>query len=88
MKVQSLVTTVKLDKAGAPVATPPGVVDLPEDEALALIARGSAKHLEEEAGEKPAKAGKSGKGKAKADAEAEEAEAEGEADPAGDAGAQ
>lgn len=56
MKVHTLVTTISLDKGGKSVSTPPGVVDLDDETAKALLARGQAKTLAE----------------AKADAEADE----------------
>lgn len=47
MKVVTLVTTVKLDKDGNSVNTPPGLVDLDDETAKAMIARGQAKTVED-----------------------------------------
>lgn len=45
MKVITLVTTVSLDESGKPVSTPPGVVDLPDNDAKDLLKRGQAKKI-------------------------------------------
>lgn len=47
MKVLTLVTTVKLSKDGSHISTPPGVVDLDDETAEQLLARGQAKTLDE-----------------------------------------
>lgn len=47
MKIHTLVTTVALDKEGNSVSTPPGVVDLDDATAKALLARGQAKTIAE-----------------------------------------
>lgn len=57
MKIITLVTTVARGKDGTQVYTPPGEVDLDDDTAKALLARGQAVTLKQ----------------AKAEAEAEEA---------------
>lgn len=47
MKIVSSVTLVSLDKDGKHVNTPPGFVDVDEETAKTLIARGQAKTLDD-----------------------------------------
>jgi len=56
MKVVTLISTVALDKSGKSVTTPPGVVDLDEETAKDLVARGFAKTIEKAKADDKAKA--------------------------------
>lgn len=56
MKIVSLVSLVSIDKEGNQVTTLPGVVDVDEETAKQLLARGQAKSLEDAKAEAKAEA--------------------------------
>jgi hypothetical protein len=57
MKIITLVTTITRDKHGKEIWTPPGEVDVDEETAQALLARGQAKTVAEAKAEEAAKDG-------------------------------